>query len=50
MEFKTYVQKPYEVQATENDDGDYSIKDKDTGEITVMPKRIFEQLYTLKEG
>ena len=50
MEYKKYVQKPFEVEAYQNDSGDYVFRYKTNGEYTesTMPKEAFESIYALK--
>ncbi|CAM3338058.1 hypothetical protein MEEL106852_07880 [Megasphaera elsdenii] len=51
MEYKKYVQKPFEVEAYQNDSGDYVFRYKTNGEYieSTMPKESFESIYELKE-
>ena len=50
MEYKKYIQKPFEVEAYQNDSGDYVFRYKANGEYieSTMPKEAFESMYTLK--
>ena len=50
MEYKTYIKKPLEVEAYQNDSGDYVFRYKANGEYveSAMPKEYFESIYTLK--
>ena len=50
MEYKKYVQKPFEVEAYQNDSGDYVFRYKGKGGYieSTMPKEAFESIYTLK--
>ena len=50
MEYKKYVQKPLEVEAYQNEAGDYVYRYKANGEYTesTMSKESFESIYTLK--
>ena len=52
MEYKKYVKKPLEVEAYQDDAGDYVYRYKANGEYTesTMPKEAFESIYELKEG
>ena len=51
MEYKKYVQKPFEVEAYQNDSGDYVFRYKSNGEYieSEIPKEAFESMYELKE-
>ena len=51
MEYKTYIQKPFEVEAYQNDSGDYVFRYKSNGGYieSIMPKEAFESMYELKE-
>lgn len=50
MEYKTYIQKPLEVEAYQNNSGNYVFRYKANGEYieSTMPKESFESIYTLK--
>ena len=50
MEYKKYVQKPLEVEACQNESGNYVYRYKANGEYieSTMPKEAFESIYTLK--
>lgn len=50
MEYKTYIKKPLEVEAYQNDSGDYVFRYKLNGEYVedTMPKESFESMYALK--
>ena len=50
MEYKKYVQKPFEVEAYQDDSGTYVFRYKANGEYieSTMPKEAFESIYTLK--
>lgn len=52
MEYKKYFQKPFEVEAYQNDSGDYVFRYKTNGQYieSTMPKEAFESIYTLKGG
>jgi hypothetical protein len=51
MEYKKYVQKPFEVEAYQNDSGNYVFRYKASGQYveSTMPKEAFESIYELKE-
>ena len=50
MEYKKYIQKPFEVEAYQNDSGTYVFRHKSNGGYieNEMPKEAFESMYTLK--
>ena len=50
MEYKKYVQKPFEVEAYQNDSGDYVFRYKGNGGYieSTMHKEAFESIYTLQ--
>ena len=50
MEYKKYVQKPFEVEAYQDDSDNYVFRYKANGEYieSTMPKEAFESIYTLK--
>lgn len=52
MEYKKYIQKPFEVEAYQNDSGNYVFRYKSNGGYRegTMPKQTFESIYELKEG
>lgn len=51
MEYKKYIQKPFEVEAYQNDSGNYVFRYKSNGGYRegTMPKDDFESIYELKE-
>lgn len=51
MEYKVYIQKPFEVEAYQTDNGDYVFRYKvgDSYIESTMPKEVFESTYELKE-
>ena len=51
MEYKKYIQNPFEVEAYQNDFGYYVFRYKANGEYieSTMPKEAFESIYELKE-
>lgn len=51
MEYKKYIQKPLEVEAYQNESGDYVYRYKSSGGYieSTMPKESFESMYELKE-
>lgn len=50
MEYKAYIKKPIEVEAYQNNSGDYVFRYKENGKYveSTMSKESFESMYVLK--